>query len=196
MTFSDELEGWLQSDTRKSLGDLTQVFAEKSFAVTIMLLLAVSATPLPTGGVMFVVQLIAVVLAAEMVIGRSTIWLPQRWCQRPLGPRLTTRVIPRTVRVMRRFERHSRPRWASLFDRRWFARLLGLVMLVLAVVSSLAPPLTGLDTLPAMGAVLICLSILLEDVVVLVLGLVVGTGGVVLFAAVGAAVFRTMRDWF
>jgi len=196
MTFSSELEGWLESDSPKSLGAMTHVFAEKSFAVTIMMLLLVSATPVPTGGVMLLVQLVAVVVAAQMVIGRQDLWIPKKWGHRELGPRWTTKFIPLLIRLVRRFERHSHPRWASLYDRRWFTRILGLAMLVFAVVSALAPPLTGLDTLPALGAVVIALSIVLEDIVVFAVGMVIGSGGVVLFVAVGAAVIRAVGDWF
>ena len=77
--FSDQLERWLGGDTPKTLGALSDVFAEKSFAVTILLLMFVPALPLPTGGITHVFEVITVVLAAQMVLGRRTIWLPQRW---------------------------------------------------------------------------------------------------------------------
>ena len=83
--FSDELERWLLSDEPKTLGAMNDVFAEKSFAVTIMLLMFVPALPLPTGGVTHVFEAITVLLAAQMVLGRRTIWLPARWNRRDLG---------------------------------------------------------------------------------------------------------------
>ena len=61
-------------------------------------------------------------------------------------------------------ERFSRPRGARLFDQRWLLRLLGLVIMALAVAAALAPPFSGLDTLPALGAVAIALAIILEDI--------------------------------
>lgn len=71
-TFTDELEHWLRGDDPKTLGSLAEVFAEKSFAVTILLLMFVPALPLPTGGVTHVFEGIAVVIAAQMVLGRRT----------------------------------------------------------------------------------------------------------------------------
>ena len=71
--FSDQLERWLRSDGTKTLGALSEVFAEKSFAVTIVLLMFVPALPLPTGGISHVFEVITVVLAAEMVLGRRTV---------------------------------------------------------------------------------------------------------------------------
>ena len=43
-------------------------------------------------------------------------------------------------------------------------RLLGLILAVFAIAAALAPPFSGLDTLPALGAVLVCLAIITADV--------------------------------
>ena len=74
--------------------------------------------------------------------------------------------------------------------------MLGLLLIALAIAAAVAPPFSGLDTLPALGAVGIALSIILEDVVVLAVGLLLGTGGVVLILTVGAALFRLMKSLF
>ncbi len=191
--FSDELERWLRSDAPKTLGGITAVFAEKSFAVAILLLMFVPALPLPTGGVSHVFELITVVLAAQMVFGRRTVWLPERWKGRQLGGATTEKAIPFIVRRIRQVERFSRPRAAWLFRQRWVARLLGLVLIVFAVGAAIAPPFSGLDTFPALGAVGVALAIILEDAVVLALGLVIGTGGVVLIFTIGAALVRLLE---
>src|SRR5882672_9110154 len=96
--FSDELERWLQSDEPKTLGAMGDVFAEKSFAVTILLLMFVPSLPLPTGGITHVFEVIVVLLSAQMVVGRTTIWLPERWKKRELGKTLTGKAIPFIVR--------------------------------------------------------------------------------------------------
>jgi hypothetical protein len=191
--FSDELDRWLRSEQPKTLGAMGDVFAERSFAVAIMLLMVVPALPLPTGGVTHVFEAITVVLAGEMIVGRRTIWLPKRWQRRELGATTTGKAIPLVVRRIRNVERFSRPRGAGLFARGWMLRLLGLVIMGFAVSAAVAPPFSGLDTLPALGAVAVALAIVLEDVVVLGIGIVVGTGGVVLMLTVGAAIVRLLR---
>ncbi len=65
-TFSDELERWLASDIPKSLGSLGDVFEEKTFAVAIVLLMLVSATPIPTGGITFIFQVNAAAIAGRL----------------------------------------------------------------------------------------------------------------------------------
>ena len=192
--FSEQLERWLRSDDAKTLGAMSEVFAEKSFAVTVVLLMFVPALPLPTGGISHVFEVITVVLAAEMVLGRRTVWLPERWQRRELGAATTEKAIPFMVRWIRRVERFSRPRGAWLFEQGWMLRLVGLLLMAFAIGAAIAPPFSGLDTLPATGAVAVALAIILEDVVVLAIGAVIGTGGIILILTVGAAIVRVLRS--
>jgi hypothetical protein len=192
--FSDQLERWLESDEPKTLGTMGVVFAEKSFAVTILLLMFVPSLPLPTGGITHVFEVIVVLLTAQMIIGRRTIWLPQRWQRRELGKALTGKAIPFIVRRVRWFERFSHPRAAALFNQRWFLRVLGVELMAFAMAAAIAPPFSGLDTLPALGAVVVSLAIILEDVVVLGAGSAIGVGGIALIVTIGAALARLVKD--
>ena len=97
------------------------------------------------------------------------------------------------IRWIRRVERFSRPRGARLFEQGWMLRLLGLLMIGFAVGAAIAPPFSGLDTLPAMGAVAVALAIILEDMVVLAIGTAIGTGGIILILTIGAAIVRILR---
>ena len=92
--------------------------------------------------------------------------------------------------------RSPKGRGAALFRQRWFIRILGLLLVALTVVTALAPPFSGLDTLPALGAVVVALAIILEDLVALAIGIVIGTGGVVLIISLGAAAARLVRGLF
>src|SRR5918912_2038041 len=111
---SDELEQWLQSDGEKTVGTLVELFGEKSFAMLFVLLLGVPALPLPTGGATHVMEVVAALLALELVAGRRDVWLPQRWRRLALaGPR-QQRFLAALMRLIRRLERISRPRLAFL----------------------------------------------------------------------------------
>ena len=194
--FSDELERWVRSDDPKSLGAMNEVFGERSFAVTIVLLMAVPALPLPTGGISHVFEAITVVLAAQMVLGRRTIWLPSRLARRDLGAATISKAIPFIARRVRQIERFSHPRGAQFFAHRFSLRIVGLLVMVLAIGAALAPPFSGLDTLPALGAVAIALSIILEDVIVLAAGIAIGAGGLIVMVTVGAALYRVVKSLF
>jgi hypothetical protein len=192
--FSDELERWLRSDGEKTLGSMGTVFAERSFAAMILLLMILPATPLPTGGVTHVFEVITVLLGLQMVIGRRTIWLPARFARRSLGATTTDKAIPFIVKVVRKVERFSRPRGVRLFEDGIFYRLIGVVVIAFAVAAALAPPFTGLDTLPALGAVVVALSMIQKDVLVLAVGVALGTGGIALALTVGAALYTFVRS--
>jgi hypothetical protein len=184
---SDQLETWLQGEGSKTLGGLIEVFEQKSFALVFVLLLGVPALPLPTGGATHVFEVVAMLLALELIVGRDTIWLPQRWCRLELaGPR-QQRFLAALLRMIRRLERFSHPRLRFLFDNRVSNAVFGLLVIAGSAGAFLAPPFTGLDTLPALGVVLLSLGVLLEDFLVVVAGVAVGLVGVALEIVLGRA---------
>ena len=195
-TFSDRLEAWLEGDSEKTVYGLGEVFAEKSFAVTILFLMFFPALPLPTGGITHVFEIITIIIAAEMVVGAKRLWIPARLRRRDLRGGVTDKAIPFMMRRIRWFERFSRPRWGSLVRNTWFHRFLGLVFIIFAAAAAVAPPFSGLDTLPSLGAVVVALGMILEDILVVVVGVLIGVGGIVLILTVGAALFQAARHLF
>jgi hypothetical protein len=194
--FSQQLEAWLRSDGPKTFGGMTTVFGERGFAVIVLLLMSIPAIPLPTGGVTHVFEAVTILVGAEMILGRTTVWLPNRVRRRELGPVVAGKALPFIVKRVRWFEKRSRRRAAFLFRQRWFVRILGLLIVGFAVSAALAPPFSGLDTLPALGAVVVALAIILEDAAVLGAGVVIGTGGIVLIVSIGAALARLLKSLF
>ena len=190
--FSDELEMWLQGPAPKTLRALTDVFAEKSFAMAFLLLMSISALPVPTGGITTVFEVITMLLAMELVLGRREPWLPRRWLDRELGPLAQRRTIPFLMRRIRWFERYSRRRGARVAATRPFLRVTGLLVLVFTLGSFVAPPFSGLDTLPAMGVVALALALVLEDLVVFAVGIVAGTTGLAIEVALGSTISRLL----
>jgi hypothetical protein len=187
---SEQLERWLRTEGDKTLGTLIELFEEKSFAILFVLLLGVSALPLPTGGVTHVFEIIAVLLALQLIGGREHIWLPERWRKLELAGEQRQRFITALLRNIRRLERFSRPRLRFLFDHRLSNIVFGLLVIGGSAGAFLAPPFTGLDTLPSLGVVLLSLGVLLEDFVLVVVALVVGVAGVVLEIVLGSAAIK------
>src|SRR5436190_7638130 len=188
--FSDELEGWLRSPGTKTLGDLLEVFDEKSFAMALLVLMVTPALPLPTGGVTHVFELVSILIALQMVIGRQNIWLPQRLRRHELGPATTGKAIPFIARRVRWFERFARPRLSRALQQRAVLSALGLVVVVFTVGAVVAIPFSGLDTLPSLGVVVVALSLILEDVLVTLIGIAIGAAGIALEIALGSAVLH------
>jgi hypothetical protein len=189
---SDQLERWLRTDGDKTVGSLIALFEEKSFAILFVLLLGVPALPLPTGGATHVFEIIAVLVALELIAGRDHIWLPQRWCRLELAGPKQQRFINALMKMIRRLERFSRPRLRFLFDRRLSNIVFGLLVIAGSAGAFFAPPFSGLDTLPSLGVVLLSLGVLLEDFLVVALALVVGAAGVVLEVVLGSAAIHEL----
>src|SRR5919198_2115285 len=193
---SDQLACWLDGDGDKTLSSLIELFQEKSFAILFVVLLGVPALPLPTGGATHVFEIIAVLLAAQLIAGRDVIWLPRRWCKLELAGPNQQRFLAGLMRLIRRLERISRPRLRFLFDHRLSNVVFGVLVIAGCAGAFFAPPFTGLDTLPALGVVLLSLGVLLEDFALVVAALVVGVAGVVLEIALGKAALKGIEHIF
>lgn len=185
---SEQLEQWLEGEGSKTLGGLVATFEEKSFALLFILLMGVPALPLPTGGVTHVFEIITMLLALQLIAGRDRIWVPARWSGITLAGGARERFVVRLTSLIRRLERHSKPRWTFVFGHRASGIVYGTLVLGGAVAAFLAPPFTGLDTLPALGVVLLSVAWLMEDAALAIGGLVVGVIGVALEIALGSAI--------
>ena len=184
---SVQLERWLEDDGEKTLGSLVEFFGKKSFALLFVLLLGVPALPLPTGGATHVFEIIAMLVALQLIIGRADIWLPSRWRRIELAGGRRERFIASLMRMIRRLERFSRPRLRLLFGHRFSNSVFGVLVVCGSLGAFLAPPFSGLDTLPALRVVVLSLAVLLEDALVIVPALVLGAVGIALEIAIGSA---------
>jgi hypothetical protein len=188
---SDDLESCLQ-DEDLTLGRVNDVLDERGIALVLMLLLVPSALPVPTGGVTHVLEACALAVGVQMAVGRRELWLPRRVARHRLGDVFTKKAAPRLLRFIRWFERYARPRGARLLGSQAVVSLLGVVMLVFVLGAVFAPPFSGLDTLPSLGVVLVCLGVILRDGLVVVGGLVVGVAGIALVVVLGAALWSLL----
>ena len=191
---SDQLEGWLTSGGDKTLGSLIELFEEKSFAILFVLLLGVPALPIPTGGATHVFEVIAVLLAVQLIAGRDEIWLPRKWRARPLVGDKSRKFITTLMKLIRRLETISKPRLRWLFNHRLSNIVFGVLVIVGTVAAFFAPPFSGLDTLPALGVVLLSLAVLLEDILLAVVAFVVGLAGILLSLFLGAAAVDGLKQ--
>lgn len=192
MKLSDELQSWLTGDAEKTVGGLIELFGKRSFAILFVVLLGVPALPLPTGGATHVFEIIAVLLALKLIAGRENIWLPRRWRGLELAGDKQRRLITALMKVIRGLERVSRPRLRFVFGHRASNIAFGLLVIVGSVAAFVAPPFTGLDTLPSLGVVVLSLGVLLEDILVVAAALVIAAAGIILEIVLGGAAIHTV----
>jgi hypothetical protein len=188
--FSEDLEAWLQESEHLLLGNLVDVLDERGFALVLMLLLLFpSALPIPTGGVTHVFELVAVLVVAQMIVGRRELWLPRRVADHQLGDTFRGKAIPAVITRVRWLERFARPRLDRVLSTRAASSVLVAALLLFVTGAFVAPPFTGLDTLPSLGVVVVCLGLVFSDAVVVGAGLVVGTGGIAREIALGSLIW-------
>src|SRR5579884_1326888 len=125
--FSEKLQKLLSTDQPMTIRLLTTSFAEKSFAILLLILLAVPALPLPTGGITHIFEIIAALLSIELMAGRKAVWLPKKWLDKNLPKSLQSSALPRFIKIISWFERHSRPRLRAVQANQLYTRIVGAV---------------------------------------------------------------------
>jgi hypothetical protein len=137
-----------------------------------------------------VLEIATMLLALELVVGRREVWIPKRLEDRELkglsGPKFSRALLGR----IRWFERFSRPRMAGLLENRLTGVVFGAVVFGLALTAFVAPPFSGLDTLPSLGVVVLGLGVLLGDILIAGIGLGIGAAGVAVVVGLGHAVTK------
>jgi len=159
-----------------------------------VLLLGVPALPLPTGGATHLFEAVAMLLALQLIANRDRIWLPRRWRGIDVAGPSQQRLTSALMKTVRWLERGSRPRLTFVFGHRLSNMAFGALALGGSLAAFLAPPFSGLDTLPALGVVLLSLGVLLEDFLVVIVGVVVGVAGVALEIALGRLIVDALDE--
>ncbi len=189
---STSLELWRTSDIPKDLDHLVSIFGERGLLILICMLLFPAALPLPTGGFTHLFEIIAVIPTIQLITGRTHALLPGRIRRITLSATFMNRLLPRTIRIIRWIEHHSRPRSAKFLARQPVQSAVGVILLLFLAGAFLAPPFSGLDTLPAMGATIMTLGLLLRDRIVVLAGLGLGALGWTLLILLGSFVMHLL----
>ena len=139
--------------------------------------------PLPPG-TSAILGLPLVFITAQLMIGRSVLWMPQLITKRSLARgdfrRMTMKLLPSLHRV----ERVLKPRLTALVDG-FQDRLIGAICLVLALVLFLPIPLGNM--LPALAVALFALGLLERDGLAVIGGWLTTIASFLTLAAVSAA---------
>ena len=98
------------------------------------------------------------------------------------------------LRQVRWAERWSHPHLRFLFGHRLSGVVFGILALAFTLAAFLAPPFSGLDTLPSLGIVLLALGVLLEDFLLVVAGFVIGALGALLVFVLGSRAVQLVQQ--
>ncbi|MDO8335881.1 MAG: exopolysaccharide biosynthesis protein [Candidatus Saccharibacteria bacterium] len=194
--FSKTLNTWLSSPGKKTIGSMLDIFDEKSFAFIFLVLMIFPAAPLPTGGLVHVFEVIVILLSLQLIIGRGELWLPQKLKRVELDSVTRKKVLPFLERRVKFFEKFAKPRLASTIGKKWFRVQLGIFITLFTLGAFFAPPFTGLDTLPSLGVVLIAIGVILDDIIPIIAGYIVGFAGLAVAFILGAGIVAGIQALF
>lgn len=162
----------LPPTTQVTLADLWDLAGERIFGFLFVLLSLPSALPLPAPGYSTPFGVAIVLLALQLIAGRSQPWMPQRWLRYPLPLTQLQKIVKAGLPWLRRLEVVSRPRLT------WFCTgLTGRVIIGIAITlmgASMIAPIPGTNTLPAMGIFVVGMGLLDDDGLISLSGVVAG----------------------
>ncbi|WP_414473834.1 exopolysaccharide biosynthesis protein [Microvirga sp. M2] len=162
------------------------VLQDRAFALLIVLLGLPNCLPMPPP-IPLVCGLLLALVAIQIVFGRDAPWLPGTLMNRSLARADVERAVGRAMPAFRRLERFSRPRMTFL-DTPLAMRVMGVIILVLALGLLFAPPFVGQIPL-GLAVCLVGLGLVERDGLVIIGGLIVGSVGMVLSLGFVYAIF-------
>ena len=151
-------------------GQLAEELDRHGMAVVLILFSMPAALPVPAAGYSTLLSIPLLVIGLRLLSGHDTIWLPARIRRRPFDTaRFSRRVVKAMLRLVQFVERFSSRRLVGLVRAPATRVVIGLIVCALACAMLL--PVPGTNTVPALGIFLIGLSLLEDDGVLLLAGI-------------------------
>lgn len=189
--FSENLDNIFKTKGLLKVNDLNNLLKEKGFLIFILILSAIPALPIPTGGITHVFEIIVMVLSIEIILGINKIWLPKKLLNKNLPKNLhNSKFLKNFIKIVRFFEKYSKPRFKRIVNNKVFLKFSTLLILILTISAFLAPPFSGMDTLPSLAILLIVIGLIFEDLLISFIGVLTGSIGLGLIITFGKFVFN------
>lgn len=152
-----DLESGLGS--RIALGDLVAGLRDRSFA-PLMVLFAMPNVFLYLPGSSVIIGLPVMILALQLMVGWSSVWLPRALSDRSVDRASLARIVPHSLPWVERIERMARPRlWPGATET--VARVTGVACLVMALLLFL--PIPFANGVPALAIIALGLALSERD---------------------------------
>ena len=151
-------------------GELVDELDRHGMAVILILFSIPAALPVPAAGYSTLLSIPLLIIGLRLLAGYDNLWLPARLRQRPFSTAgFNRRVVDAMLRLVQVVERFSSPRLTGLVRAPVTRAITGLVICALACAMLL--PIPGTNTAPAFGIFLIGFSLLEDDGVLLLAGI-------------------------
>ena len=164
------------------LGEVLDKAGDRGYGFLLILLAIPAFIPILPPGTSGVLGALMSIVALQMLFGLKQPWFPKRWRNKVLSPKVVQALQTRGVAMLRKIERVSHPRGRRFTRNGVILRLSALVVIGLALV--LSSPMPFMNTLPALGVLLIGVGLANHDLYFLSAGWGIGIV-VVLIVALG-----------
>lgn len=171
------------------LGEVLDKAGDRGYGFLLILLAIPAFIPILPPGTSGVLGALMSIVALQMLFGLKQPWFPKRWRNKVLSPKVVQALQTRGVAILRQIERVSHPRGRRLTRNGLILRLSALVVIGLALV--LSSPMPFMNTLPALGVLLIGVGLANHDIYFLSAGWAIGVA-VALIVALGIEVLMRL----
>ena len=154
------------------LGEVLDKAGDRGYGFLLILLAIPAFIPILPPGTSGVLGALMSIVALQMLFGLKQPWFPKRWRQKVLSPKVVQAIQTRGVAMLRQIERVSHPRGRRFTRNGLILRLSALVVIALALV--LSSPMPFMNTLPALGVLLIGVGLANHDLYLLSAGWGIG----------------------
>lgn len=183
----------LDKRTDLAIGELTEAFGERAFGALMFVFAVPNVIPTPPG-TSAVLGLPLVFLTFQLMIGRDTLWLPERIRNRLINPSLISSFVSRAGPYLERFEKILRPRWSLLVHNNAAERMIGVATFAMAIVLFLPIPFGNI--LPAAAIAVLALGLAERDGIAAVIGYALVAASVFVLALISSALYAAAKVFF
>jgi hypothetical protein len=182
-----------------SIACVTRAVGEKGFGLVLMILSLPSALPVPAPGYSTPFGIVIALIALQMILGRSALWLPDRLGRIRIRPKLAHAMLGSASKFLKKIERFIRPRQLWIQGRVGQSAL-AILVICMACLMILPIPLT--NTFPAMVIFMIGVGLSEEDGLLAIAAFAIGCLAALLYAGIiylvvtqGVEAIGPIKDW-
>jgi hypothetical protein len=199
LRLSEELQGLLKTDGESlTVGQLVERVGDRGFGLLLLVLSLPSALPVPAAGYSVPFGLLLMILALQMLIGKSRPVFPARLERVALSKGMAEKLLNGAAWMFKKLEWIVRPRMRWVGQRTGLT-LMGVLVMIMAVLMMIPIPMT--NTFPAFVIFLIGVGLTEEDGFFAIGACLVGVFAVLLYGALvwaiityGPEVVGTIKD--
>lgn len=170
---------------------LLEQLHERAFGLLLLVLALPCCIPF-LYGIPQIVALPLMFVSAQILLGRTSPWLPAKLGAREVSKDGLKGLADRAEPWLKRIEAISRPR-LTMLTRAPLDRLVGIALVIFS--ASILVPLPGTNTVPGFAVVVVSMGLLQRDGILVLVGTLIGTAWIATLIIAGATLASLVKGW-